>query len=130
VLIMRARQEKCHSNRYNISYNLRLDQTCWRRTAWMVFWEVHHSCVYKRKRCPIFPCSQQFLAAQRPHKIHAYVNVILTTQKEHTKSSPNKDKDVMSLKIGLCDLREGCWPLQEKTPRKIQTPKWKTSLET
>jgi hypothetical protein len=41
------------------------------------------------------------LAAQRPHKIHAYVNVILTTQKEHTKSSPNKDKDVMSLKLAI-----------------------------
>jgi hypothetical protein len=68
------------------------------------------------------------LAAQRPHKIHAYVNVILTTQKEHTKSSPNKDKDVMSLKIGLCDLREGCWPLQEKKPKENPNTKMKNKF--
>lgn len=36
----------------------------------------------------------------------------------------------MSPKIVLCDVSGGYLPLQEKTPRKIQTPQGKASLET
>jgi hypothetical protein len=34
----------------------------------------------------------------------------------------------MSIKIGLCDLREGCWPLQEKKPKENPNTKMKNKF--